>query len=102
MRRAVFLSFVFFALTGGLSQSAFAHEEHCHKKDAAGTWTDVPDAKDKKACEAAGGKWKHHHEHCHKKGTDGKWTDVDAKDPKACQAAGGEWKDHGHKDDHTS
>ena len=76
---------------------ALAHDEHCHTKDAQGTLTDAPDAKTKKACEAAAGTWFHHHQHCHKADAGGKMIDIkDAKDQKGCEAKGGRWTDHGH------
>lgn len=80
------------------SMPVFGHEEHCHKKDAAGKLTDWPDAKDKKSCEEKGGVWTHHHAHCHKSDASGKHVDLkDAKDEKACLASGGKWSDHGHE-----
>lgn len=82
----------------GMSTPSFAHEEHCHKKNASGVSEDIPSAKTKKACKAAGGEWKHHHEHC-SKDENGKKTDLDGvTSEKDCSAKGGTWGDHGHKD----
>lgn len=77
------------------SAPVWAHGAHCHLKGADGKLTDFPDAKNKKACDAKGGVWKHHHAHCHKAG--GKHADLrHATNEKACLAQGGKWADHGH------
>ena len=80
------------------STPLFAHEQHCHLKDASGKLVDSKDIKNEKACKEKGGTWRHHHDHCHKAGTDGKMVDLtDAKSEKDCSAKGGKWSDHGHE-----
>jgi hypothetical protein len=81
-------------LTLLFTAGAFAHETHCHLKNADGTLTDATEYTTRKSCQKAGGVWKHHHAHCHRSGD--KHADLTAKTEAECLAQGGQWSDHGH------